>query len=283
MQVTKAAAKDVGIGYNTISNDYRANIIAGAKYLKQMKDATDGTLYSGSRAYYMGIGNWQDEKFQYNGYRCELIYLEGHAWKYQHWCLIPLDENGNEDLRILEEAKKKSFINNSSVVTPDGKTIPPDRGSIVSSKGESPSEELYYSLIQGAKDFGFDRYEFRWTETPIYGSVISTASNLGWYYRYSFFSYVEEVRFVDREYFVNEVLDMSLIDPEDYYNDDILFTLNSKEYNDFIYIEIEEGYDITRQPLLNVNRGLDGKLYCWSIATPESGFVFPKLCIVPLP
>ena len=62
MQVTKAAAKDVGVGYNTISNDYRANIIAGAKYLKQMKDATDGTLYSGSRAYYMGIGNWQAEK-----------------------------------------------------------------------------------------------------------------------------------------------------------------------------------------------------------------------------
>lgn len=62
MQVTKDAAKDVGANYNTISNDYRANIMAGAKYLKQMVDSSDGTLYSGSRAYYMGPGNWRSEQ-----------------------------------------------------------------------------------------------------------------------------------------------------------------------------------------------------------------------------
>ena len=45
-------------------------------------------------------GDWQDEKFGYNEYRCDIIFIENHIWKYLHWCLIPLDENGNEDLRI---------------------------------------------------------------------------------------------------------------------------------------------------------------------------------------
>jgi len=225
-------------------------------------------------------GNWQDEKFDFNSYRCELIYLDQYGWKYNNWCLIPLDENEQEDLRILTDAKEKSFINNIQLNS-EGETIPPGIDSIISQQGEKPGEVEYYSLIQGAKDFGLKKYKFVWADSPIHGAVISTKNNLGWYYRYSFFYYVDEVRFVDRDFFVNKVLDMSLIDENDYYNDDILYVLNSKEYDDFIYIEIEENYDITEQPLLNVNRGLDGKLYCWSIATPETGFVFPKLCIVP--
>ena len=69
MQVTKGAAKEVGADYNTISKDYRANIMAGAKYLKKMVDSTDGTLYSGSRAYFMGPGDWRNEKKTGRGQR----------------------------------------------------------------------------------------------------------------------------------------------------------------------------------------------------------------------
>lgn len=69
MQVTKGAAKDVGADYNTISKDYRANIMAGAKYLKKMVDSSDGTLYSGSRAYFMGPGDWRNEKKTGRGQR----------------------------------------------------------------------------------------------------------------------------------------------------------------------------------------------------------------------
>lgn len=62
MQVTRGAALDVGSNYSTISSSYKDNILAGAKYLKKMMDSTDGTLYSASRAYYMGLGNWQKEQ-----------------------------------------------------------------------------------------------------------------------------------------------------------------------------------------------------------------------------
>lgn len=56
MQVTKAAAADVGFNYNSIVSNDRNNIMAGAAYAAKMKAKVGGTWEDAARAYYMGAG-----------------------------------------------------------------------------------------------------------------------------------------------------------------------------------------------------------------------------------
>lgn len=54
MQVTKAAATDVGFNYQDIYSNDRNNIMAGAAYAARMKKQVGGTWEDAARAYYMG-------------------------------------------------------------------------------------------------------------------------------------------------------------------------------------------------------------------------------------
>jgi len=56
------------------------------------------------------IDDEQDKELSWNkDIRYELFWLKGTGytpWKYQHWCLIPLDSKGNENLRFLYQGNK---------------------------------------------------------------------------------------------------------------------------------------------------------------------------------
>lgn len=60
MQVTKAAAADVGFNYEDIYSNDRNNIMAGAAYAARMKKQVGGTWEDAARAYYMGAGGLND-------------------------------------------------------------------------------------------------------------------------------------------------------------------------------------------------------------------------------
>lgn len=65
MQVTKAAAKDVGVNYQDIYANDKNNIMAGAAYAAKMKKQTGGTWEDAARAYYMGADGLK--KYKTNG------------------------------------------------------------------------------------------------------------------------------------------------------------------------------------------------------------------------
>ena len=117
MQVTRAAAQDVGFNYESIVGNDANNIMAGAKYIAQ-KYAEFGNWEDAFRAYYMGAGDlrtYKQGKGATGRYKESDQYVRKIASNYSQFSKtggrsqvvgqIDIPENIQNDLNVLEQLR----------------------------------------------------------------------------------------------------------------------------------------------------------------------------------
>ena len=175
-----------------------------------------------------------------------------NPWEHNNWCLIPLDENGNE-------IKESLFKQTSEFIAP---TIEEIRDK---NDGRYISSSVYNTLISEAQNYGIEEYEITYSDERIDNTVIVLTewfSNLN--YAYDSFLYIKTEDL--KNYISDEKIKQDL-DPEDY---DIFWMY----FNSYDHVLIKPKASEYYKKYDNIDKGV--VVDDWLIVSANGQFEWPK-------